>query len=199
MHEIPEMSDCSSKVPMESPVLGCLPSLTALPQNQTVTGSCGSRQPGLDFHQRIWVLPSSPHHCMRCYDECAFCVQGNVGNASNSLQATSASLGSGCNRVRTQPSASAWLSSCLPAKECTGMPSAVAAVEPVFRACGDAGKQNFPMSARISHPILRSVAESGDHPLWSRCCAVCHSWGAWSVGAAGSKRALPGFWSRPCL
>lgn len=77
------------EVPMERPVSELLPSLAALPQNQTVTGSCGAREPGLDFHQRIGVLPSSPHHCMRCCDESAFCVQGDVGNASSPPQATS--------------------------------------------------------------------------------------------------------------
>lgn len=89
VHGIPEMSDSLREVPMERPVSELLPSLAALPQNQTVTGSCGAREPGLDFHQRIGVLPSSPHHCMRCCDESAFCVQGDVGNASSPPQATS--------------------------------------------------------------------------------------------------------------
>lgn len=113
-----------------------------------------------------------------------------MGNASSPPQATSGSAGSGCNRGSTQPPASARLSPCLPAKDCTGMPSAVAAEEHVPRARGDAGKWNLLVSARISRAILRSVAERGDRP---RCVAQCvHSWGAWSVGAAGGRRALPG-------
>lgn len=77
------------------------------------------------------------------------------------------------------------------------MPSALAAVECVPRACGDTGKWNLLVSASISPAVLRSVAERGDHP---HCVSQCvPSWGAWSVGAAGDRRALPGLWARPCL
>lgn len=114
---------------------------------------------------------------------CILCARKPVGNASSPPQAPSGSAGSGCNRGRTQPSASARLSSCLPAKDCTGMPLAVAAVEHVPRACGDAGKWNLLTSARISHALLRSVADRGDHP---HCVAQCvHSWGG-CLGWGGS-------------
>lgn len=53
-HEIPEMSESLSKVPMEHPVPALLPSLAALPH-----GSCGAREPGLHFHPGLGVLPSS--------------------------------------------------------------------------------------------------------------------------------------------
>lgn len=77
------------------------------------------------------------------------------------------------------------------------MPSAVAAVEHVPRVCGDAGRWNLPVSARVSHAILRSVAGRDHHP---HCVEQCvHSWGAWSVGAAQGRGALLGLWSRPCL
>lgn len=66
------------------------------------------------------------------------------------------------------------------------MPSAVAAVEHVPRACGDAGKWNLAVSARICHAILRSVA-GRDHP---HCAAQCVFLGCPECGGSSGQKGI---------
>lgn len=70
------------------------------------------------------------------------------------------------------------------------MPSAVAAVEHVPRVCGDAGRWNLPVSARVSHAILGSVAGRDHHP---HCVEQCVAFlGCLECGGSSGQRGIAG-------
>lgn len=147
-----------------------------------------------------WVsiqgLGFSHHHCMRCCDEPAFCVQGNmwgmhqvphrqpvlqlalaVTEAGLSLSFCSAAFMSACTGLYRHAFSCGCRAACSQSLwRCWKMePSRV--------------WQDLPA---IMYAILRSVAGRGDHP---RC--VAQNVHPWALGAAGGTRALPGLCSRP--
>lgn len=66
---------------------GSCPLWLAQPQNQIVAGSCGAREPGLDFHRGTWgcswpMLAAAWGAVMSLCHRCITCARKHAGNAS---------------------------------------------------------------------------------------------------------------------